>query len=561
MSNTVSNGSPFPMLPRDEGWKKLSIREKIGQTAVVVGSPGKFKTQYGSIEAYLEKYPVGGIFFFPGKLTGDRKDDRIENIREAVGEFRAASRSPMLFVGDFEYGGGELDPTLCTMPYLMALGATRSAELAAARGRAVGREARYMGIQWIFAPCCDININPFNPLVNTRSVSDDPDLALRLLSAQIGGIQEEGVAACAKHFPGDGVDYRDQHMCVTYNSLPMEQWRQIHGKVFQGLISAGVHSIMTGHIALPDYQDPSEQADGVYLPATLSRDLNIRLLKEEMGFNGVIVSDALCMGGFRGIYEPEVRGEIECFKAGTDVVLWPSLEYFDAMERAIASGEIGMERLDDAVARVWAMKERLGLFDSDYASVRELSAEEKADGFAISEQIAENSLTLLKDRRKQLPISPATTKKVLLAAITPHLETYGRMSVLRDELIQRGFDVTMQRNIEYEQVGWEDHFSHGYDLIIYAVSRVSHRPIGPPVCYADEAHSIWASLSHKRHQSLVVMFGNPYLADDYFQAADLVINAYADLPSTLKAVARAICGEIPFRGVSPIKLKTLGTRQ
>src|SRR5690606_16334650 len=146
---------------------------------------------------------------------------------------------------------------------------------------------------------------------------------------------------------------RDQHLVTTCNSLPWEEWMATYGAIFRAIIDSGVASIMTGHITLPAYQ--KERMDGGYLPATLSYELTTSLLKEQLGFQGVVVSDALIMGGFSGWYEP-TRAELECFKAGTDVLLWPSLDYFDNMEKAIERGEISMERLDDAVSRVWAMK-------------------------------------------------------------------------------------------------------------------------------------------------------------------------------------------------------------
>jgi len=143
-----------------------------------------------------------------------------------------------------------------------------------------------------------------------------PDKAIRLLSRQIRGLQDNGVAATIKHFPGDGVDYRDQHLLTTSNSLPFEIWKQYHGKVFKALIDSGVAAIMPGHITLPSWQE--EKIDDHFLPATLSKELLTNLLKGELGFNGVIVSDAMVMGGFRGWYDNQLEGEIQSFLAGVD---------------------------------------------------------------------------------------------------------------------------------------------------------------------------------------------------------------------------------------------------
>ena len=149
-------------------------------------------------------------------------------------------------------------------------------------------------------PVADLNINPFNPIINIRSISDDPDKAIRLLSQQIKELQQHGVAATIKHFSGDGVDYRDQHLTTTTNSLSLTEWKRYHGKVFRALIDSGIACIMPGHINLPAYQ--KVKLNGFYPPATLSKELLTNVLKKEMGFKGVIVSDAIVMGGFRGWY-------------------------------------------------------------------------------------------------------------------------------------------------------------------------------------------------------------------------------------------------------------------
>src|SRR5690606_33233501 len=158
---------------------------------------------------------------------------------------------------------------------------------------------------------------------NIRAVSDRADLATRLLRQVVRGMQDNGLAATAKHFPGDGVDYRDQHLVTTRNSLSAEEWLAQHGAVFQALIDDGVYSIMTVHIVPPAFQTP--EPDGRYLPCTLSYELTTELLKNKLGFEGVVVSDALIMGGYLGWYE-RTRADLECFKAGTDMLLWPTMD-------------------------------------------------------------------------------------------------------------------------------------------------------------------------------------------------------------------------------------------
>lgn len=180
---------------------------------------------------------------------------------------------------------------------------------------------------------CDLNINKRNPLVNVRGLTDDVNLAIKLLPQVIKGMQDNGLAACAKHFPGDGLDYRDQHIVTTNNTLSFDEWKKKSGKVFEEVIKSGVYSVMSGHITLPSYQKEIFD-NGMKLPATLSHELIENLLKKEMGFDGVVVTDALGMGGFNGWYKTMDISQIESFKAGCDMMLWPSENYVKNMTEA-----------------------------------------------------------------------------------------------------------------------------------------------------------------------------------------------------------------------------------
>lgn len=267
---------------------------------------------------------------------------------------------------------------LTPLPFMMGLGATNDPEIAYDYGKATALEARSIGANWTFSPVSDLNINRRNPLVNNRAMTDDADRACRLLPQIVRGMQENGIAACAKHFPGDGMDYRDQHITTTVNSLEMADWYETFGKVYRNMIAAGVDSIMAGHIALPAYKQEKSARFDMPLPATLNRALITDLLKGELGFEGVVVTDALGMGGFAGWYDSREIAEIESFKAGCDMMLWPTPAFADNLEKAILSGEVPMERLDDAVSRILRVKEKAGLFSEDYTPFRPLSADETA---------------------------------------------------------------------------------------------------------------------------------------------------------------------------------------
>jgi len=530
-------------------WKDLTLREKIGQTVV---SYAGWEFRKHNLED-LTKYPIGGTFV-GAEVIKDASDeaDRAQLVAEKIRKYTESLRVPPIICSDMENGCGTMIKGLTPFPHMMALGATASEELAYEYGKATALEARSIGVNWTLSPVADLNQNRFNPVTNIRSVSDDPARAKGLLEAIVRGMQDHGLAATAKHFPGDGTDYRDQHLTTTQNGLTMEQWWRNHGGIFQALINAGVYCIMTGHIALPAYQ--TRTADGRYLPATLSAELSTRLLKEEMGFKGAIVSDALIMGGFiRGHEEKDrTQQEVDSFKAGTDLMLWPTEGYCDALEKALESGEVPMARLEDALTRIWAMKEKLGLFRDDFTPFRPMNDEERRCVAKVEKDTAEKSLTLLRDRHHQLPLKKDRIKKVLIVGITGHDETFKDFNVLKEEFEVRGMQVQMKRNcgedVPQETIGDE------YALILYAIHTMPHKPMGPLNFTGEHAWAIWWTLTAGVNKCVVVSFGSPYHFNEYFERANIFINAYSPVPMTQRAVVRALLGEIPFQGTSPVTL-------
>jgi beta-N-acetylhexosaminidase len=501
----------------------------------------------------LSKYPVGGTFVGAEVIKdANEATDRVQIVAENIQRYVKSLRVPPIICSDMENGCGSMIKGLTPFPHPMALGATGSAQLAYEYGKATALEARSIGVNWTLSPVADLNQNRFNPVTNIRSVSDDPARAIPILKAIVKGMQDHDLAATAKHFPGDGTDYRDQHLTTTRNSLSMAEWRKNHGGVFQALIDAGVSCIMTGHIALPAYQTPT--ADGLYLPATLSQELSTRLLKEEMGFKGTIVSDALIMGGFMRGHEEKDRTqqEIDCFKAGTDLMLWPSVGYFDALEKAIESGEVPMARLEDALARIWAMKETLGLFRENYEPFRALNDQDRRCVAAAEKDTSEKSLTLLRDRRGQLPFKKEKIKKVLIVGITPHEETFKEFSILKEEFEARGMEVQLKRDSGEDAP--MDTIGDAFDLIVYALHAQPHKPMGPLNFSGGQAWAVWWTLTAGVNKSVVISFGSPYYYNEYFEMANVFINAYSPVPGTQRAVVRALLGEIPFQGVSPVQL-------
>jgi len=512
---------------------RLSVRQKAQQTAVLRIRKDQFIADQ-----------VGAAFFF-GEIITEASDIGLDNGRRLLERYSANAEIPMLLTSDFENGCGSMLKGLTILPYLMSLGAANDEQLAYDYGRATALEARSVGANWTFSPVSDLNLNARNPLVNVRGISDDPDLACRLLRRVVRGMQENGLAACAKHFPGDGVDWRDQHIVTTNNTLTMDDWHRLSGRVFRELIDEGVYSIMAGHITLPAYQ--TREKNGMYLPATLSRELITDLLKGELGFDGVVVTDAMDMGGFNGWYPTKEQTEIEAFKAGCDMLLWPLPGYVDRLVAAVESGEVSMERLDDAVSRILRMKRKLGLFDGP--SLRPLSQADKDFVLDVQRRTADQSLTLLRDEAGFFPLSPERAKRIAVIPVTHHepaMEESARLCAL---LRSRGFVAD-----EYPQ-GIDDEQTEDYDLIVYALFSRPFRPIGFLDFLGPQAVKVQRSLQAAVDKTLIVSFGSPYFAEQYFERAKTVVNAYSMLAPSVEAFVRAACGEIPFTGFSPVKVR------
>ncbi len=513
--------------------RNMSLREKALQTVVIRVDKDNFNPD-----------KVGAAFFF-GEIITDADEMGMEQARKTLRQYIDNADIPILITSDFENGCGSMLKGLTPLPYMMSLGATNSERLAYDYGKATALEARSVGANWTFSPVSDLNINPRNPLVNVRALTDDPDLGVRLLTQVVKGMQENGLAACAKHFPGDGVDYRDQHMVTTHNSLPFEEWKQKHGKVFQALIDSGVYSIMAGHITLPDYQTEIAP-NGLPYPATLSKELITDLLKNEMGFEGVVVTDALGMGGFAGFYETKRKALIESFKAGCDMMLWPSPEFVDDLVEAVENGYIPMERLDDAMTRILKMKEKLGLFKGDNHAV-DLTAEQKAFVKKTQKDVAEHSITLCKDKSGFFPLSPEKFRTVAVVPVTHHEPALAEAELLARRLRERGFAVDLLRTVHQEEYD-------AHDLILFALFSRPYRPIGFLDFQGEQAYKIARAVRHGHQKSLAVSFGSPYFGNQYYEKIPAYVNAYSMLSPSVEAFVRAACGDIPFGGFSPVKL-------
>ena len=547
--------APFDYTPKDEGWKALSLREKIGLTMLVLADYEGHKQQFGNVENMLKAYPVGGLFL-PSWMFGQHTpaSDIVPNIQRAVTEYQAASKVPLIISEDFERGVGEVYDGFTWMPAEMSVGATHQPTLAYEFGFTIAKESRALGINWLLHPVADLNINPLSNLIIDRATGDDADKAYPLLTAQIDGMAKQGVIATVKHFPGDGVTMKNQHLLTSSNPMSMNEWHATFGALFQKLINDGAPSIMVGHIRLPAYQ--KQTLNGVLPPATLSSELMQGLLKKDMQFKGVVMSDALNMGGIGGDYGDPMQTAIETFKAGVDIVLWPSLEYMDEIEKRIDSGEIPMARLDDAVSRIWGVREKFGLLHKQQVAHTTLTSRELRENATTAQRVAERAITLIEDRNNTLPLRPEAKQKIGIISLSynPMAE---KLQPFREHLIKAGFEVgEIIENPNY--YAWQGRLKEfeQYQKIIVIFGNRNSTPMGSTMLKGDEAMGLWTVNMLPSQKLIGLSFGNPYYLNYYLDSAAVKINAYSYDPFSQRAAADALMGEQVFHGKSPVELNS-----
>ena len=506
--------------------KDMTLEEKILQTVIYPITKDFFE---GKATKEILKKNIGGYFVGKEIIKDDIHDK--EKIAALTEKMKRDAEIVPIVCGDFENGCGGAVASLTSLPKHMALGAAGSLGLAYDYGKTTAVQGRLFGANTALAPVVDLNINPRNDLVSTRSAGDAPDRVIPILTQEINGMQENGLFACLKHYPGDGVDWRNQHMVTTKNSLDRQTWENTYGRVYRELIKAGADMIMIGHISCPALQ--KERFGGLPLPGSLSSEL-IGHLKNEIGFEGICMSDALSMGGFLGWYDDPKTAQLECFKAGIDMLLFPDWEYCTAVKEAVENGEIAMERLDDAVLRILRVKEKIYKAEQ---KKKESEHEAILFGENISARVAEKSLTLIaKDSFVPLKADDKVMVVYLRQTeegdnISESLGTFGA------ELKKRCREVTEVENLWLKQKTASE-----FDRIIYLANSTD-------ICLPDA----WMSLCHNVDKSVVISFRSPYYRE-YFERAKYVINAYSDTESSQKAAVRGLFGEIKMDAEPPVDI-------
>jgi beta-N-acetylhexosaminidase len=540
---------PFELDKEGIAWVRntlhsMTLKQKVGQLFVPLCSDiGKENLKR------LLHYSPGGIY--------RHADCSVEELRESTQYLQDQSTVPLLLSSNIEFSYSGIFHGGTMLSNQMGIAATDDLRMAGHMGTVAGREGKYCGINWSFSPVVDINYNFKNPIVNTRSFGSDPDRVLAMAKEYVSAMQKEGMAACAKHWPGDGVDDRDQHLVTSCNSMGMDSWRETYGRVYKELINKGLKTVMSAHITLPAYyreKDPHITPDRI-LPASISRELNIDLLRTELGFNGLIVSDATLMAGFSSQGRREIIIPM-VIENGCDMFLFSFDDDIDMnfLIKGVESGRISGERLDEAVIRVLGLKASLGLHKKA-KKTQYLIPESDKKWYIRSEkhvewekESAEKSITLVKDTQKLLPITPEEYPRIILFQYE-NSNIYGLMNPLRigDLLKDKGFEVT---KFQGDTIIDPDIF----DLVIYLVDEQAFLCKGSLNIKWGEIHKNFLNSMLRYWHTIPTMFvslGNPYHLYE-IPRCRTYINTYSSIPPVQKALVELITGKIPFQGKSPV---------
>jgi len=416
---------PAPIDPaRGDKWAektlhKLTLEEKIGQVFMIwcrasflnVESP-----EYLQLRESMEKYHIGS-FAMTVHVDGPflLRSEPYE-AAELLNRMQHDSKLPLLIAADFERGVSTRLMGTTNFPHAMAFGADGKTDDAETFGRITAQEARAIGVHWNFFPDADVNSNPANPIINTRSFGEDPKQVGDLVAAYIKGAHEAGMLTTVKHFPGHGDTATDSHLGVASVSVDRAHLDSIELPPFRQAIAAGVDSVMVAHVTVPALDsDPNHVA-------TISPSVVSDLLEKQLGFKGLIVTDALDMAGLTHLFANNIgRAAVEAFKAGNDLLLIPAdlAASYEAMVKAVQSGEISRERLDRSVLKMLKMKASLGLNQSRTVDLDTLATSVgKPENILFGQKVADAAITLVRDNAQVLPLKSKGTAKAALPYMT-----------------------------------------------------------------------------------------------------------------------------------------------
>ena len=534
----------------DQTLARLTLRQKVGQLIMPRISGAYMPThgpEYERLRDWVVKYGVGGVIITQGPPL---------EMAAKLNTLQAMAEIPLLVTADMEHGPGQILQTGIIMPYgidngggtrfppIMGLGAAGDDQLAFELGRVTALEGRAVGVHVTFAPVVDVNNNPNNPIINTRSYGEDPQLVSRMAAAHIRGIQQNGMIATAKHFPGHGDTGTDSHVNLPIITVDKSRAEKVELPPYQTAIRSNVGAIMSAHIAFP-------ALTGDTIPATLNRKILTGLLRDELDYEGIIFTDAMDMGALIKTYG-RLASPIMALQAGADVLLQPFPQdlpaIIDTVVAAVQSGAIPEARINDAVKRQLGMKARLGLQRSrtvDLQRVQDVLA--KPEHQQRAQEAADRSITVARDSQKLLPVKGRVLSIVYADDFDP---VTGRtfQNTLRSALPDVR-TLTIDANAGVDDIRRLAELADSSDIVLfspYIRVQAAKADLAIPAGIADAINALAA-----RKPVVVTAFGNPYVLTQFPNISTYML-AWGQWDVSQRAAARALTGQIPITGRLPI---------
>ena len=594
-SDLYSKAAPVELTKDGKHWvdqtlKKLSLEEKVGQMLSVryfTDFQNFTSESYVQFRNQMQKYHVGSVVLtvhVDGPVL--LKNPPLE-VAMMANQLQRDSKLPLLIAADFERGLYSRMTSVPAFPDAMAFGAAGNPAYVERFGAITAEESRAIGIHWNFFPVADVNSNPNNPIINTRSFGEDPNAVGDDVAAFIKGARAHGMLTTAKHFPGHGDTDIDSHLAVARVGGDLARLHDVELKPFEKAISAGVDSVMVAHLAVPALEPDQNKV------ATVSSPVVNGVLRGQLGFKNLVVTDALEMRGLTSLYPPDkgsptARAAVDAVKAGNDVILWPTdLDgAFHGIVDAVRRGDIAESRIDESVRRILEMKASLGLHKARLVDLEQVPyLVDKPEDLQFAQQVADDAVTLVRDNGKVLPLTPLRAQKteaeIFQAQVKPGVHVV--VIIMTDSIHGpwgRGFELALKARRADATVFYVDNslapalaapiFQAVKDAEKVVVAAYASPVAGKQIMVNGKlvntvgleqasGQLLMQMLDLAAEKTVVVALGSPYLAQSY-AAVQNYICTYSNASTSELSAVKALFGELTPHGKLPVTLPGIAER-
>lgn len=533
--------------------RSMTLREKIAQLVVIgfSGHPMNTRTrEYRKFVHLVGQEHVGGLILV--NVSNGRTVAKADPLEAAsfINRMQRLAKIPLLVSADFERGASMRVDATTVFPHAMAFAASRDPNEARMEGEITAKEARALGVQWLFFPDADVNNNPDNPIINIRSYGENPADVSGFVSAFIEGahsVPTARVLTTAKHFPGHGDTATDTHLNLATINGDKARLEEVEWAPFRAAIQAGTDSIMTAHIAVPALDDPG-------IPATLSPKILTGILRDELGFKGIVVTDALEMGGIAQGFSV-AQASVMAIEAGADVLLMPpdGEAAINAVQAAVRSGKISQKRIEQSVMRILTAKAHVGLAAKKLVDLDQIhDVVNSVASNAVAQHISDRSVTLVRNRNDQVPLkSPGTTAFFLLTEGRASVEGQAFAAEVRKRSAAAPVVLLDSTMSDMDLDAALDHESQAERYVVAAfVSVAAYRG---DVALGGGFPALLQKLIATKKPVTLIALGNPYLLRNFPDVA-AYMTTYSTVPPSEVSAVKALFGEIPIGGKLPVTI-------